>query len=75
VNIRTPEDYESATNQALADAVNRNENVVGLVDWYGASAGHDEYFWGDGTHLTPEGEQAYLGLISDTVKAYALEHL
>jgi hypothetical protein len=75
VNIRTPEDYESYTNKSLADAVERNKNVVGLIDWYGASAGHDEYFWGDGTHLTPEGEQAYLGLISDTVHAYALEHI
>ena len=75
VNIRTPEDYERSTNQALADAVERNQNVVGLIDWYGASTGHDEYFWGDGTHLTPEGEQAYLGLISDTVKTYALEHM
>ena len=75
VNIRTPEDYESYTNQALADAVERNENVVGLIDWYSASAGHDEYFWGDGTHLTPEGEQAYLGLISETLRAYAAEHV
>ena len=75
VNIRTPEDYESYTNKALADAVGRNENVVGLIDWYSASAGHDEYFWGDGTHLTPDGEQAYLGLISDTIKAYALDHM
>ena len=75
VNIRTPEDYESYTNKALADAVDRNENVVGLIDWYNASAGHDEYFWGDGTHLTPDGEQAYLSLISDTIKAYALDHM
>jgi len=75
VNIRAPEDFEASTNRALAEAVERNENVVGLIDWYGASTGHDEYFWGDGTHLTPEGEQAYLSLIADSVKGYAREHI
>ena len=74
VNTRHPDDFEGSTNQALADAVDRNKNVVGLIDWHGASAGHDEYFDGDGTHLTPEGARAYIALISDAVKGYALEH-
>lgn len=38
-----------------------------MIDWYTASAGHDEYFDGDGTHLTEEGARAYIGLVHDAV--------
>ena len=74
VNTRCPEVFEEATNQVLADAVDRYDNVVGLVDWYGASEGHDEYFDGDGEHLTPTGADVYMCLIEDAVKGYEAEH-
>ena len=45
-----------------------------MIDWYTASADHDEYFDGDGTHLTEEGAQAYIGLIHDTVEPLLPEH-
>lgn len=32
----------------MFDAVDRHDNVH-VIDWYTASAGHDEYFYGDGT--------------------------
>ena len=41
----------------MFDAVDRHDNVH-VIDWYTASAGHDEYFDGDGTHLTEEGARA-----------------
>ena len=74
VNTRCPEVFEQATNQVLADAVDRYDNVVGLIDWYGASEGHDEYFDGDGEHLTPTGADAYMALIEVAVKSYEAEH-
>lgn len=36
-----------------------------LVDWYKISEGHEEYFAGDGIHLTYEGCQAYVNGIKE----------
>ena len=51
VNTRSPQSWVGQTNGAMFDAVDRHDNVH-VIDWYTASAGHDEYFDGDGTHLT-----------------------
>ena len=67
VNTRNTRDWCDATNAELAAAADRHPNVT-LIDWYGASEGHDEYFAGDGTHLTHEGAQAYIGLIRDALQ-------
>ena len=67
VNTRNTREWLESTNAELAAAPNRHGNVT-LVDWYGASQGHDEYFAGDGTHLTPEGAQAYIGLIRSAIE-------
>ena len=69
VNIRCPRDWEAQTNQAIADATNRYEKVVAMVDWYNLSAGHDEYFYEDGIHLNEVGAKAYIGFIHDAIKA------
>jgi len=64
VNVTIPDGYSWApNNDVLADGVRRYPNRAVLVDWYGASAGHPEYFW-DGIHLTPQGARAYAGLIA-----------
>jgi hypothetical protein len=63
VNVTIPDGYRWApNNEVLADGVRRYPKRAVLVDWYGASAGHPEYFW-DGIHLTPQGARAYAGLI------------
>ena len=74
VNTRSPQDWTDSTNQVIADIPSRHPNVVGIIDWYGASEGHDEYFAGDGTHLTEEGARAYVDLISTTVRDYAAQN-
>jgi hypothetical protein len=56
VNVTVPPGVE--------DPVAVPNNAV-LVDWYAASFDHPEYFWEDGTHLTPEGAWAYAGLIAE----------
>lgn len=66
VNVRTPNAWEDSVNQTIASVASQFENVV-LLDWYAASAGHDEYFDGDGTHLTEVGCSAYIGLVHDAV--------
>jgi peptidoglycan/LPS O-acetylase OafA/YrhL len=63
VNARTPGTQQDGNNAILADAVAARSNVQ-LIDWYSLSAGHDEYFDGDGTHLTVvDGVQAYISEI------------
>lgn len=66
VNTRTTQSWVQSTNEAIARAAETHPNVT-IVDWYGASEGHDEYFAGDGTHLTPEGAHAYIQLIKDAL--------
>ena len=66
VNTRSPQSWVGQTTGAMFDAVDRHDNVH-VIDWYTASAGHDEYFDGDGTHLTEEGARAYIGLVHDAV--------
>lgn len=73
VNTRSPQSWTDETNAAQARAAERYGNVR-IIDWYGASASHDEYFDGDGTHLTEEGAQAYINLIHDAVASLLPVH-
>ena len=64
VNVTVPDGKSwIPNNEVLAEGVRRYPNRAVLVDWYGASAGHPEYFW-DGIHLTPRGARAYADLIA-----------
>lgn len=47
-------------NNALFKQVAAEYDNCDVIDWYETSAGHDEYFWDDGTHLRPEGADAYV---------------
>ncbi|NGZ76292.1 acyltransferase family protein [Saccharibacillus alkalitolerans] len=67
VNTRVPRPWESVVNSALERAAQRDERVM-LVDWYSASAGHDEYFARDGVHLMPAGARAYTELLIEALK-------
>jgi hypothetical protein len=70
VNTTVPDGHQWApNNKVLADGVARYPNRTVLVDWHGASAGHPEYFW-DGLHLTPQGAEAYAGLIAAAYRAH-----
>ena len=66
VNTRSPQEWCASTNEVIEHVPERHPNVT-VVDWYAASAGHDEYFAGDGTHLTSEGAEAYMNLIKDAI--------
>ena len=68
VTVTVPPSVQQApiavsNNTVLIDGAQRYPNTV-LVDWRTASANHPEYFWGDDTHLTLQGAQAYAELIA-----------
>lgn len=73
INTRSPQSWVGDTNGALFEARDRYSNVS-VIDWYTASSGHDEYFDGDGTHLTEEGSQAYIDLVYNTVASLLPTH-
>ena len=66
LNDRVPRDWQAPNNSVLAQVVPGAPNAV-LVDWFGASANHPEWFYADGLHLRPAGAAAYAGLISAAI--------
>lgn len=64
MNTRVPRKWQDTVNAMLADIPSDYDNVK-IGDWYGASAGHDEYFGKDGVHLGKTGAQAYAKLVAD----------
>jgi hypothetical protein len=63
VNVRVNRKWEAATNQTLADGAARHGPKVQLVDWYGFSAGHLDWFQSDGTHVKGPGAEAFANLL------------
>lgn len=53
INNRMPDDFQDENNALLANLPNLYPNVK-VIDWYSLSSGHDDWFWGDGTHLRQE---------------------
>ncbi|WP_346696050.1 acyltransferase family protein [Thermophilibacter mediterraneus] len=62
VTCRVPQAYQDMNNQLFRDVAATYDNVQ-IIDWYAESAGHDDYFWDDGTHLRPEGAEAYVMML------------
>ncbi len=67
VNLRTPNAKDVDNNALIAKTVEQNQNVH-LVDWLGASMGHDDWFEDDGIHLTWDGRDAYADLLVKTMQ-------
>lgn len=67
LTIRSPFNNPEISNEALQRAQERYPNIR-VIDWAAASEGHEEYFDGDGTHLTDEGAWAFVGLIKEATK-------
>ena len=63
VNVKVPRSWEQPNNDVLAEGVRRCSNAV-LADWHAASANRPEFFWEDGYHIRPEGQQVYADLIA-----------
>ena len=64
--VRVPLALQDMNNQLFKDVAAQYDNV-GVIDWYAESARHDEYFWSDGTHLRPEGAEAYVLMLRKAI--------
>ncbi|WP_353097664.1 acyltransferase family protein [Tissierella praeacuta] len=67
VNTRVPRSWESKVNKVLKEKAEERENVT-LIDWYAIASEHPEYFDQDGVHLNPEGTEALVSLISESLR-------
>ena len=63
---RTAANFCSANNDAIKSVADARDNVH-VVDWYAASAGHDDYLASDGAHLTDAGKKVYAQLLVDAM--------
>lgn len=66
VNMRSPNAKDYDNNAIIDEYVEENDNVH-LIDWYGATEGHDDWLIEDGIHLTWDGRDAYAKLVVDTM--------
>lgn len=66
VNVRIPAVEQEQINQTLSKFANKYKNVK-LINWYAYSQGHDDWFYDDGTHLTPEGQPEYANMIAHAI--------
>ena len=68
VNVRTPAPLQDINNDLFIQAAAERDNVS-IIDWYSTSANHDEYFDGDGTHLTGKaGCEAYVAMLTSALQ-------
>jgi hypothetical protein len=70
VNARVTKPWEPAVNQVLAEQVPTYPNAR-LMDWWGESAMHGDWFYDDKTHLNPAGAAAYAMLVTAAVSGTA----
>ncbi|MDD3486090.1 MAG: hypothetical protein PHI26_05595, partial [Atopobiaceae bacterium] len=67
VGIVEPYGFQDTANANLSAAADAYDNVH-FVDWASACAGHEaDYLYDDHTHLTPDGQAAYLSMIAQAV--------
>lgn len=67
INVRVPRPWESVVNEMLQETKEKYKNIT-VVDWYGTSQNHNEYFLNDGVHLKPEGAKAYANMLEAAIK-------
>src|SRR5436190_6603053 len=53
---------------AIQAAHRRHPHRVRALDWLSFSAGHDAWFYADGTHLRPSGARAYARLLAHALR-------
>lgn len=66
VTARVPLALQDLNNDLFRQVAAQYSNCE-VIDWYATSAGHDEYFWDDGTHLRPEGADAYVLMLREAI--------
>jgi hypothetical protein len=59
LTARVPRLWEADVNQKLHDGVGRWKNNAHVLEWRDFAGSHDDWFAGDGFHVTRAGAQAY----------------
>lgn len=67
VNTRVPRPWQNVVNTTLNSVTSKYPNTS-LVNWFSASANHNDYFEPDGVHLNPKGANVYASLVANMVK-------
>lgn len=66
ITTRVPRNWEAEVNRYIESAASK-KNVT-VVDWYDQSLDNTHYFAKDGVHLTPQGSQIYVNLLTNQMK-------
>jgi hypothetical protein len=66
VTVRVNRKWQGTSNAVLSAGAARHPTVK-LVDWYGHSEGHRDWFQSDGTHLKGPGANAYAELVGAAI--------
>lgn len=69
-NTRVPRPWQNEVNAMLAQVARAVPHTT-LVNWYLASANHNDYFYPDGVHLNPLGARVYAALLAHALEAHA----
>lgn len=66
VNARILANERVQINKGIDDCAKRHDNVH-VIDWFSVSNEHDDWFYADGEHLTPEGQPVYVDTITNAI--------
>ena len=58
--------WQEDSNSTIRQLAQQNKNVH-IIDWAAEAAAHPEWFYNDGIHLKPSGQEAYARLIFQSV--------
>lgn len=67
VNVRVPtKRWQNEVNAMLTEMEKKYDNMT-VIDWYGYSNGHSEWFYDDQVHPNPDGMLNYIHLVSEAL--------
>ncbi|WP_242491501.1 hypothetical protein [Holzapfeliella floricola] len=67
INTHVPSrQWQNSVNQVVQQAATEHQNFK-VIDWYGYSKGHDDWFYEDQIHPNPEGAKYYATYIAKTI--------
>jgi hypothetical protein len=65
--VRVPKPWQDENNNFIYNLQNRAPNVR-VIDWNGLSGLRAGVFYGDGTHLTPDGQAFYAQIVEEMIE-------